>query len=487
VVIGSVLLQPQRLERAAQIPFDDAVLNDIISLAVRLLADGGRGGRLGTTLARSLEGTITRLATRAGAGVNSAATRFNALFAPLVASIQAAGEQPPGDVDTVIDGLEHGLTSVVNALKNLTPEQLRQGMSAVFDILETDLGITPTFIRDVVLGVFDDMILALGSAPSGETPDERANRRAVAALLGRIKRYLQAHFTFPVWNADIAAQALLTLLQSSDADAALTRAICSGEAAVTYLRTGSTLIDLLPYNAFPPFGEGSLGAAAAPPAREVVSFYASKLLEYDNYDGDLGELPLSPDEILLDGVMSLPLREAFRHASVVLARSAFLYTVDENETWRVVDRKQYVIRRVNSEQLAVYRLFEISLADFLNANQGDLNELWKIFREHGTPLLSSSSLTVVHVAGSNTWDIDAGGLRFIGTSFEGKITIRAAASRVRQSPGAGAAGGIREPEHPSLPPVQSVHARAGQRVAAGRRRFCIHHHKGKRQVRGQHG
>ena len=324
----------------------------------------------------------------------------------------------------MIDELENGLTRVVNVLKNLTPDQLRQGMSTVFGILETDLGITPTFIHDVVRGFFDDLIVALGSAPPDETPDERANRRAVAALLGRIKRYIQANFTFPAWNADIAAQALLTLRQRPDVDAALTRALCSGAAVVTYLHAGSTLIDLLPYNAFPSFGEGNLGAAAAQPAREDVSFYASKLLEYDNYDGDLGELPLSPDEILLDGVLPIPLREAFRHASVVLARAAFLYTVDENEKWRVVDRKQYVITKVASS-LWVYRLFEISLNDFLNANQGDQSKLRKIFRENGIPLLSTSTLTV-QVSGSNTWAINVGGSSFVGTSFEGKITIRPA-------------------------------------------------------------
>lgn len=54
MIIGSVLLQPQRLERASQIPAEHAVLDDIISLAVRLTADGVQGGRLGETLAGSL-------------------------------------------------------------------------------------------------------------------------------------------------------------------------------------------------------------------------------------------------------------------------------------------------------------------------------------------------------------------------------------------------------------------------------------------------
>ena len=89
MVIGSVLLQPQRLERASQVPSDDAVLNDIISLAVRLMIDAVRGGRLGDMLAGSLAGTVARLTTRAGAGVNSAVTRFRR-------SVCAAGRTNPG-------------------------------------------------------------------------------------------------------------------------------------------------------------------------------------------------------------------------------------------------------------------------------------------------------------------------------------------------------------------------------------------------------
>ncbi|MBW8873928.1 MAG: hypothetical protein JF614_03115 [Acidobacteria bacterium] len=423
MVIGSVLLQPQRLERAGQVPPGDAVLNDVISLAVRVVSDGVQGGRLGATLGGSVEGTVARLAARAGAGVSNAVTRFGALFGPLMAQVQALTAQPPGDVEALIGDLESGLTKVAGVLKNLTPEQIRQTMNTVFDILESDLGITPAFIRDLVLGLFDDMILALSSAPPNETSDERANRRAVAALLGRIKRFIQANFTFPTLNADVAAQAFVALRQRPDVDEVLTRALCSGKGAVAWLRAGSTLADLLPYSASPAFGPGSVGAAAAPAAREEVSFYASKLLEYDNWNGDLGTLPLPADQILDQGVVFPPLRDAFLHASVVLSHWAFLFTVEEDKEWRVVDRKQYLLTKT-VHSLAVSRLFVISLSDFLSANQGDLSDLKKIFRENGVPVLSASSFTVTHADGSDTWDIDADGLSFSAKKFEGKVTIR---------------------------------------------------------------
>ena len=109
MAIGSVLLQPQRLERAGRVPLEDAVLDDIIGLAVCLMIDATRGGRLGETLFGSLQGTVVRLTARAGAGVNSAAMRFRALLAPLIESVQEAVEQPPGDMDELVDRLESGL------------------------------------------------------------------------------------------------------------------------------------------------------------------------------------------------------------------------------------------------------------------------------------------------------------------------------------------------------------------------------------------
>lgn len=414
MVIGSILLQPQRLERAGQADAGDTMLSDVLDLSMRLMIDVRGRGQVAGKLGGSVEGTAARLVERAGAGADKAAKRFNAHFAPLLASIRAMAEQPPDELEEWIEGVEKGLTKAVGFLQNLTPEQIRGGVSAMFDALEKDLGMTPSFIRDLVLGFFDDMILALGSPPPEEAPDERANRRAIAGHLGRIKRFLAENFTFPALNADAAAQAILTLRQRPDVDAALTRALCSGKAALAWMRAGRELTDLIPYSALPPFGEGSLGAAAVPPPPEEYSFYATKLLEHDNYDGDLGPLLIELGD-LEEGLLQPPLLEAFRSASVVLASSAFLYNITENEEWRVVDRKQYVIRE-ESGSLWIYRLFEIKKKDFL---KGDHQELLKVFRENGYPL---RALTLVADPGE-TWFIPTSGQSFRATTFEEKTVV----------------------------------------------------------------
>jgi hypothetical protein len=423
LVIGSVLLQPQRLERASQRATDEAVLDDLIILATVLVADGIEGGSLAEMLGDSVFGTVGRLAERTGAGVNSASTRLKGLFQPLIVPAQALIiEQPPDDAG-IITAVEDTLIAIVNTLKNLSPTQIRATMNEVFDILDTDLGITPTFVQEMVLGLFDDMVLALQPPPPDETPSQRANRRAASGAISRIRRAMPGLFIFPSLNADDAAQALLTLLQRPDASEALARATCSGEAAAAYFRAGRDLTGLLPYSGFPTFGEGGMGAAATAPNREEICFYASKLLEFDNRDGDLGKLPLPAETTLSDGRVDDSLRDAFLHCSVVLARSAFMYTEKENKKWTVVDRKKYLVRWLTGTKFWVYRLFELSENDFLSAIAGDLSGLRKVFRENGILLLQSDDVQVNHQVGSNLWIINAGGRTYNAYTFEGTITI----------------------------------------------------------------
>lgn len=421
MVIGSVLLQPQRLERAAQIPDDEGVLDDIFNLALLLGRDGLEAGLITGALAASLSGTVERFAAQTGAGIASAVSRFEALFQPLIQPVESMIAEPPDDASQVVQAVEAAAQNLITALQNLSPPQLRAQMDEVFDILEADLGITPSFVDDLVYGLLDDMLLALQSAPPGEIAAQRSRRRAVSGLLSRIRRRLAGLFSFPGLNADDAAQALLALLDRPEVSEALTRAACSGEAAAAYFRAGQALVDLLPYSGFPAFGSGGMGAAAAPTEREQICWYASKLLEYDNVDGDLGKLPLPATTTLLDGTLSQEWRDAFRHASVVLARSAFAYVEEADKEWTVIDRKKYVIHRVNTGTFFVYRLFEMSESDFLGAIADDKSKLREAFRKNGINL--PASITVVHQEGSNLWEIDSFGVTYRAFKFAGTITI----------------------------------------------------------------
>ncbi len=429
MVIGSVLLQPQRLERASQRTNDEAVLDDLIALATCLITDGLEGGSLAATLAGSAYGTVNRLAERSGAGANRAAVRLAGMFQPTIERVESIVEQPPDNAGSVVDDVEDLFVGLTNTLKSLSPAQIRQRINEVFDILETDLHITPTFVQEMVEGLFGDMVLALQQPAPDETPAQRANRRTAAGALSRIRRAMQQLFVFPSLNADDAAQALLTLLQRPDVNGALTQAACTGEAAAAYFRAGSTVTDLLPYSGFPSFGDGGMGAAATAPDREEICFYASKLLEYDNIDGDLGKLPLPTETEIDNGRVSDSLRDAFLHCSVVLSRPAFVVTEKENKEWTVYDRKEFLIRWITGTRFVVYRLFEIGENDFLEAISGDQSGLRKVFRENGIILLQSDSISVSHEVGSNLWTIDiAAGTTYIAIKFGGKMTISPAST-----------------------------------------------------------
>ncbi|RPJ01814.1 MAG: hypothetical protein EHM39_02770, partial [Chloroflexi bacterium] len=429
MVIGSVLLQPQRLERASQRTNDEAVLDDLITLATCLVTDGLEGGSLAATMAGSAHGTVNRLAERSGAGANRAAVRLAGMFQSAIDRVESIVEQPPDDAGGLVDDAEDLFVGLTNTLKSLSPAQIRQKVNEVFDILETDLHITPTFVQDMVEGFFDDMVLALQQPAPDETSAQRANRRTAAGALSRIRRAMQQLFIFPSLNADDAAQALLTLLDRPDINGALTQAACTGEAAAAYFRAGSTITDLLPYSGFASFGNGGMGAAATAPDREEICFFASKLLEYDNIDGDLGKLPLPAETEIHDGRVDDTLRNAFLHCSVVLSRPAFVVTEKEKKEWTVYDRKVFLIRWITGTRFVVYRLFEISENDFLEAISGDQSGIRKEFLNNGILLAQSDSISVSHEVGSNLWTIDiASGTAYIAIRFGGKMTITPAST-----------------------------------------------------------
>ncbi|MBK8021898.1 MAG: hypothetical protein IPK19_10865 [Chloroflexi bacterium] len=185
MVIGSVLLQPQRLERAAAIPPDDAILGDLIALGVRLMVDGSGRGRVVAALGASGVGTVDRLISHTSAGSAQAVSSLQTLFAPLISPFQTVAAKPPGDLSGMVERFGEGLSAFASALQNLTPDKLRGVMMTFFDVLQGDLGITPTFIRDLVVGFFDDMILALQAAPrrrdGGGAREPPRRRRASGA------------------------------------------------------------------------------------------------------------------------------------------------------------------------------------------------------------------------------------------------------------------------------------------------------------------
>lgn len=420
MVIGSVLLQPQRLQRASSRDASAALMDDLVRLAWCLAQDATHGATALLQIAQAVETTAQAVLDAKSAGIQAAVQRFAGLFETVRQQLEAFVGESLADANDLMRMLAEFLESLLSATVGLRPDLLRQQVNSVFAVIADDLGLTPAFLEETVWALFDGAILALQQGPDDESPAQRANRRETARLLRRFKRHLRGLFTFPQFNADLVADALLTLLQNLDVETLAAQVACIGQGLATSFRAADSLLDLIDYSAFPTFGAGSVGAAAAPPAREQYCWYATWLLEYQNGSATLGVLPAAMATELVDGYVSTSLRDAFRPLSVVLARGANVQTVTANVAWKIVDCKQYVINRVNSQSLAVYRLFAMGDGDFFEAI-ADTTRLQKMFRDHG--LLLSTAPSVAHEDGSNLWTIVAGALTYRAFRESGTITI----------------------------------------------------------------
>lgn len=418
MVIGSILLQPQRLQRASTRDASAVLMDDLVHLAWCLAKDATSGASAMRQIEQAVETTMQAVLDAKSAGIQAAVQRFAGLFETVRQQLEAFLGESIADANDLMHFIAELLESVFSATEGLTPDLLRQQVNGVFAVIADDLGLTPAFLEETVWALFDGAILALQQGLDDESPVQRANRRDMARLLRRLKRHLRGLFTFPQFNADLVVDALLTLLKNLGVEPA--QVACIGQGLATSFRAADSLLDLINYSAFSTFGDGSVGAAAAPPAREQYCWYATWLLEYQNDNATLGVLPASMTEELFDGYVSTPLRDALRPLSVVLARSANVQTVTAKASWKIIDRKKYIINRVNSQLLAVYRLFEMSEGDFVEAI-ADTTRLQKIFRDNG--LLLSIAPSVAHEDGSNLWTIVAGALTYRAFQESGTITI----------------------------------------------------------------
>ena len=177
MAIGSVLLQPKKVPTAPTAP-DLALLEDVVSLATRMAWDRAQGGSIVDDLLGGMEAAVKNIAEQKKAGIEGALARLEALVAPVIAEVQSLGGGTADD-STAEEILKAGGTLIdllAKLAESLTVEQVRALLDEVFDILQSDLGLTNTFLEQMVAALFDDMASRVRQSPTGATADLRDNR-----------------------------------------------------------------------------------------------------------------------------------------------------------------------------------------------------------------------------------------------------------------------------------------------------------------------
>jgi len=278
-VIGSLLLQPQRLDRAVNVSSLDDLANDVLSLLARVGTNPTLGPGLLEALNEAVDDVVVHMRDQAGARLDTARERLRAWVKSVT--------EPFGDLTTIGSDaqgpelaaqlVEQILAKLAGATQKLTINALRDRVGELFDIVENDLGLTNTFIQEQVWAFLDGIHKRLTTMPPALDERSRAIWTDMASILRRLKRHLQGVFTFPAFDADRIADDLFALLGRNGAGRVAEQAACVSQALSDTVRAGGTLMDLVPLSSFT---TGSIGAAEpAPEAKEKYCWYASWVLQ----------------------------------------------------------------------------------------------------------------------------------------------------------------------------------------------------------------
>jgi hypothetical protein len=260
--VGAVLLQPERVQRAAGV--DASVVADTLGLLRALVDEGRSGGPLAADVEAALDAFAGRLIATIGPRGATAAARLGSLVGPALEAVDAhvgaiGSAEGPEDVAAVLVAI---LEDLARAATAADLERLRHLIRTLVQVVEVDLGLSTVALRAELLALADDLATRL-EAPRPAA--DAATRRRAGELARLLRRWRSRAATLPAptIDADAVARELFERLRAAGVEEVLARVRCVGEALRAAIDAGTALTAAV---AFTGFGRGSVGAAAAPAA-----------------------------------------------------------------------------------------------------------------------------------------------------------------------------------------------------------------------------
>lgn len=278
-MIGSLLLQPQKLQDADEVSPIADLANDVLSLLSRLGPDSGLDVKLLEVFGDAMTDVATQMLEQAGGNLETARQRLQAWVQPMTQFFHDLTTTLPDaeGAELAAQVVEQVYTKLAELAQNLTINSLRQRVSELLDVMENELGLTSTFIEEQIWAFIDGIVARLETVPPELNERARATWISMASILRRLKRHLQGVFAFPVLNAEQIANDLFELLGRSGIAQLAKQTACVAQGIADTVRAGGKLIDLVPLSGF---AAGTVGAAAtAPQVDEKYCWYASWLLQ----------------------------------------------------------------------------------------------------------------------------------------------------------------------------------------------------------------
>jgi hypothetical protein len=295
--VGSVLVQPQRVRRAASIDAGFAVLDDLLLVTTRTFADAVAGGDIHASLRDAFVASVERVAAQAEAGFPAAVERLELLSGSLLDELEQQLEafSSVGDSAGVVEGMRALLDRIADLAESITAETIREPIEELVDIVQVDFGLTPDFLDDEVRTLFDDAVARLEDIPDDVGDDARSNRLAVARALRRLRNRLRGELVFPELDATLLGDELFRWLERTGFLGTVAKFACVARTAADAFTVGGSVVELVPFTGF---GGGSVGAAAVAGDKDRFCWYASWLMAEKGRPSWHPFIPLLPaDEV----------------------------------------------------------------------------------------------------------------------------------------------------------------------------------------------
>jgi hypothetical protein len=259
--LGSVLLQPQVLA-AAQRPLRERAPNALLDLLTRLAAELASGGPGLQIIEDEFTASFESLARDVEPRLNAAKTRLDGLIEPLIAIVEETiRPDVEGDVfDRVVANGQTFTDALASALGNLESARIGEVAGVLFDVVETDLGLTEAHARTFLRSTVERIVTRLQASYIGGSSDPAAyNRYALGAALREVVAMAGQDIDLPTLNKSTLLPALVERIQELGID----QRIDDLQAATRKVSDGfGSLKALKPF--FPSGAPAPLRAAAIP-------------------------------------------------------------------------------------------------------------------------------------------------------------------------------------------------------------------------------
>ena len=230
-MLGSILIQPQMLDRMHGRGVGDEMADEIVAIAHQLSLDPAAAEAVLPAFQAAGQRFADALLARLGPRLPQALTELRGLIEPItqpIASLATGAPSGPGPTSTadLLERLADSLERLAPIAGLLTDAQIRSTLQRAQRILTDTLGLSQAGFRADFLVLLGEVRAELRTHPAGASAQVKAVREAFACLLSRLERDVYPRFPTLDLDLDRLAGILIRALRDTPLPAISGQAEC---------------------------------------------------------------------------------------------------------------------------------------------------------------------------------------------------------------------------------------------------------------------